>query len=215
MPKPVSAAPIHPCPPNFTEPLPRARYIASNTRRYAAGWEPIHETQSRSFDKPVGQYDVQSRLDVIPGYSQLNDKFKELQTQVHSTSTSSSPSIIFLGTSSASPSRYRNVTGFVVKVSTGYIAFDLGESSMGQILRAFGAEETDEVLRQTRLVFLSHIHADHHAGTASFFIARARAFQKIAQPPTPLLLIAPTHYKRFLKGLSILHKQPLDHSALL
>ncbi|KAF2202476.1 hypothetical protein GQ43DRAFT_462339 [Delitschia confertaspora ATCC 74209] len=76
--------------------------------------------------------------------------------------------IITLGTGSALPSRYRNVSATLVQVpGIGNYLFDAGENTLGQLQRVFTPKEFVEVLRNLRMIWISHLHADHHLGTAS------------------------------------------------
>ena len=76
--------------------------------------------------------------------------------------------VITLGTGSALPSKYRNVSATLVRVpGWGSFLLDCGENTIGQLKRVFSAEELKEVLQDLRLIFISHMHADHHLGTAS------------------------------------------------
>jgi ribonuclease Z len=73
-----------------------------------------------------------------------------------------------LGTGSALPSKYRNVSATLVRVpGIGNYLFDCGENTLGQLSRVFPAEELAEILKNLRLIWISHLHADHHLGTAS------------------------------------------------
>jgi len=76
--------------------------------------------------------------------------------------------VIPLGTGSAMPSKYRNVSATLVRVpGVGSYLFDCGENTLGSIERLFGKEGLGEVLKDLRVIWLSHLHADHHLGTAS------------------------------------------------
>ncbi|EOO04106.1 putative ribonuclease z protein [Phaeoacremonium minimum UCRPA7] len=76
--------------------------------------------------------------------------------------------IIPLGTGSALPSKYRNVSATLVRVpGYGNYLFDCGENTLGQIHRFYGFEAADEMLRDLKAIWISHLHADHHLGTAS------------------------------------------------
>ena len=80
--------------------------------------------------------------------------------------------IIPLGTGSALPSKYRNVSATLVRVpGVGNYLFDCGENTLGQMKRALGPEFRD-VLRDLKVLWVSHLHADHHLGTASVLRAR-------------------------------------------
>jgi ribonuclease Z len=76
--------------------------------------------------------------------------------------------ITTLGTGSALPSKYRNVSATLVRVpGVGNYLFDAGENTMGQLQRVFSPEELTQILKELRVIWISHLHADHHLGTAS------------------------------------------------
>jgi ribonuclease Z len=80
--------------------------------------------------------------------------------------------IITLGTGSSIPSKYRNVSATLLKVpGYGYYLLDCGENTLGQLKRAFRPDELREVLQNLRMIWISHLHADHHLGTASLIKA--------------------------------------------
>ena len=91
--------------------------------------------------------------------------------------------VIPLGTGSALPSKYRNVSATLVRVpGVGSYLFDSGENTLGSMRRLFGYQKTDEVLRDLRAIWISHLHADHHLGTAS--VVRAWRDATAADPAT-------------------------------
>ncbi|KAF9728380.1 metallo-beta-lactamase superfamily protein [Paraphaeosphaeria minitans] len=76
--------------------------------------------------------------------------------------------VITLGTGSACPSKYRNVSATLVRVpGVGNYLLDAGEGTVGQLQRVFGTDELVDVLRNLRMIWISHLHADHHLGTVS------------------------------------------------
>lgn len=76
--------------------------------------------------------------------------------------------IICLGTGSALPSKYRNVSATLLRVpGYGSYLLDCGENTIGQLRRIFPPQELAEILRDLKLIWISHLHADHHLGTAS------------------------------------------------
>ncbi|KZT20914.1 hypothetical protein NEOLEDRAFT_1172230 [Neolentinus lepideus HHB14362 ss-1] len=94
-----------------------------------------------------------------------------------------------LGTSSAAPTKVRNVSGTLLQIPNyGSILLDTGEGTYGQLARAFGlgSEGVDKVLRELRCVFVSHVHADHHVGLARVLAERA----KLCPRPEPLYIVA-------------------------
>lgn len=80
--------------------------------------------------------------------------------------------IITLGTGSAIPSKYRNVSATLVRVpGYGSYLFDCGENTLGQLRRMYGFEKANEILCDLKVIWISHLHADHHLGTASVIAA--------------------------------------------
>lgn len=114
-----------------------------------------------------------------------------------------------LGTGSAIPSKYRNVSSTLIRVpGIGSYLLDCGENTLGQLRRAYGYEETKKILAELRCVFISHMHADHHLGTMSVI----DAWQKAA-PSTSTLAISCTNYmRRFIEEYS--QVQPVDFSRV-
>ncbi|THY78721.1 hypothetical protein D6C87_00174 [Aureobasidium pullulans] len=76
--------------------------------------------------------------------------------------------ITTLGTGSALPSKYRNVSATLVRVpGWGSMLLDAGENTLGQLRRVYAPEVLDEIMRELRVIWISHMHADHHLGTVS------------------------------------------------
>lgn len=106
--------------------------------------------------------------------------------------------IIPLGTGSAVPSKYRNVSSTVIRVPQyGNYVLDCGENTLGQLRRAFPAEEVTKILQETRCLFISHMHADHHLGTARFIRAWNDATSKLDFQPK-LGIVGPPSLQSFL-----------------
>lgn len=73
-----------------------------------------------------------------------------------------------LGTGSALPSKYRNVSATLVGVPDwGNILLDCGENTLGQLRRVFTAPELKQVLQDLKIIVISHMHADHQLGTTA------------------------------------------------
>ncbi|TYJ56176.1 hypothetical protein B9479_003162 [Cryptococcus floricola] len=104
--------------------------------------------------------------------------------------------ITTLGTGSAIPSKYRNVSSTLLTIpppSTApdspaqSILLDAGEGTLGQLRRRFGKEgELKGVLKELKAVFVSHMHADHHLGVNAILEERFRM-----GITTPIYVIAP------------------------
>ncbi|KAM0128975.1 hypothetical protein ACHAO1_008753 [Botrytis cinerea] len=75
--------------------------------------------------------------------------------------------VITLGTGSALPSKYRNVSATLLRIPEyGNYLFDAGENTLGQLKRVFG-KDLPGVLSNLKAIWISHLHADHHLGTTS------------------------------------------------
>ena len=76
--------------------------------------------------------------------------------------------IICLGTGSAMASQHRNVSATLLRVpGCGSYLMDCGENTLGQLKRMYTAPQLAEVLRDLKLIWISHLHADHHLGLTS------------------------------------------------
>ena len=76
--------------------------------------------------------------------------------------------VICLGTGSASPSRYRNVSATLLRVpGCGSYLMDCGENTLGQLKRMYTAPQLAELFHDLKLIWISHLHADHHLGLTS------------------------------------------------
>lgn len=97
-----------------------------------------------------------------------------------------SPELTFLGTGSAIPSKYRNVTGQFFHPGyeseaglqhmhhpVGGVMLDAGEGTYGQLCLRYGGlsrpahEIVAGLVADLKAVWISHIHADHHLGLLS------------------------------------------------
>lgn len=120
---------------------------AKTIERIPRSVEQRMETTRRRVAKPAFQKQLQEFRRNLPG---------------------SDAEIITLGTGSSVPSKYRNVSSTLVHVpGYGYYLLDCGENTIGQLKRVFGPEQLREVLRNLRMIWISHLHADHHLGTVS------------------------------------------------
>ncbi|KAK4685904.1 ribonuclease Z, partial [Tremellales sp. Uapishka_1] len=73
-----------------------------------------------------------------------------------------------LGTGSALPSKYRNVSSTHLDIpGLGGVLLDAGEGTLGQLRRRYGPEGLLKLYADLKLVFISHMHADHHLGLSA------------------------------------------------
>ncbi|KAL2886443.1 metallo-beta-lactamase superfamily protein [Ceratocystis lukuohia] len=106
--------------------------------------------------------------------------------------------IITLGTGSAVPSKYRNVSATLIRVpGVGSYLLDCGENTLGQIRRLYGKAEARKIIADLKFLFISHLHADHHLGTITVVEEWIDATQHLT--PAPKLTIGCTRFmKTFL-----------------
>lgn len=132
--------------------------------------EPRMELQT---DDVVGLIDSASIVDEIPQrVLQLASKAAADIASAPIMDNQSLPSldaeIICLGTGSAQPSNHRNVSSTLLRVpGSGSYLFDCGENTLGQLKRIYSPSELAAVLQDLKLIWISHLHADHHLGTTS------------------------------------------------
>lgn len=113
--------------------------------------------------------------------------------------------VLPLGTGSALPSKYRNVSSTLIQIpGWGNILLDAGESTWGQLVRYFGTDDTSspnvwDVLRNLKCVFISHIHADHHLGL-SMILTKRRSLNPL--PTEPLYIVTIRGVNMYLRELS-------------
>ncbi|XP_033515467.1 tRNAse Z TRZ4, mitochondrial isoform X2 [Nicotiana tomentosiformis] len=111
--------------------------------------------------------------------------------------------IVLLGTGSSQPSKYRNVSSIFINLfSKGGILLDCGEGTLGQLKRRFGVEGADEAVKGLRCIWISHIHADHHAGLARILTLRRDLLNET--PHEPLIVVGPQQLEIFLDRYQML-----------
>jgi ribonuclease Z len=100
--------------------------------------------------------------------------------------------IIALGTGSSLPSKYRNVSGTLVRVPGHYsYLLDCGENTIGQLQRMYSKEELIQVLKELRMIWISHGHADHHLGTINVIKAW---YQHVHANKAPKVAVLDHHF---------------------
>lgn len=106
--------------------------------------------------------------------------------------------VVPLGTGSAIPGRYRNVSATLFGTKTGSILFDCGEGTLGQLDRLYGSQLGDQ-LRAIKLLFISHMHGDHQLGSFSLLDAWCKANEK---NESKLFIVAPLPFQTWLREFS-------------
>lgn len=128
--------------------------------------------------------------------------------------------IITLGTGSALPSKYRNVVSTLLKVPyTGpegdvknrIILLDAGENTLGTLRRNFSSLAVKSIFKDLGLIYLSHLHADHHLGIISILNEWYKHNKDCAE--SVLYIVTPWQYNKFVNEWLTL-EEPLLLSKL-
>ncbi|KAK9709421.1 hypothetical protein K7432_009066 [Basidiobolus ranarum] len=115
-----------------------------------------------------------------------------------------------LGTGSAIPSKYRNVSSTAVTIpDVGSVLLDAGEGTYGQLYRHLVitnshnktiGQSLNEFLRSLKFIFVSHLHADHHLGVIRV-LDKWNELQEGTQDQ-PLYIVAPLRFQTWLQEYS-------------
>jgi ribonuclease Z len=79
----------------------------------------------------------------------------------------------------------RTVSSQLVQIPDwGNLLLDTGEGTWGQMARYFGTDPAQpsnvwEALRELKCIFISHAHADHHAGLAKILAMRKQVLRYV------------------------------------
>ena len=141
--------------------------------------EVVPVLNSESFSMPL-EAAVQGMLPNISSYCTTTSAFVSGMDLYE-------PEIVTLGTGSAAPSKYRNVSAVLLRMPNGLgnYLFDCGEGTLGQLKRVFNAEQLDEILFNLRAIWISHLHADHHLGTVSVLREVYKTAKRLSDPAKP------------------------------
>lgn len=144
---------------------------------------------------PVNSSELEWAKDILakesPEYALACDAARQaVQADPRSSQPASSPghdiTVTTLGTGSAIPSKYRNVSATHLDIpGLGGILLDCGEGSLGQLRRRFGPEGSRRILEELRMIYISHMHADHHLGLQAILrekvkVSRCAKFKRSA-----------------------------------
>lgn len=125
---------------------------------------PPLEAGGSFFEVPKSVKSLADAADLAISQPNTQNKLKELIDKLPSPEAE----VITLGTGSSMPSKARNVSATLLRVpGQGSYLLDCGEGTLGQLRRLFGPEKLKEVFKDLKMIWISHLHADHHLGTAS------------------------------------------------
>lgn len=162
----------------------------------------FHIRPPRRFDRNLEPYSnpekVAEETMETPELAELINSFKkEAKKLVVSRSqvqrAEEYPKIITFGTGSCIPNKTRNVSANLVHISENNCALlDCGEGTLGQLVRFFGRDGADHVLKNLRMIYISHLHADHHLGLIDILNRRRKVTNE------KVLLLAPSQISAWL-----------------
>ena len=79
--------------------------------------------------------------------------------------------ITFLGTTSMKPCKFRNVSSILLEINDlnnmlikNYVLLDCGEGTFQQIFEYYGKTHTNYILKNIKLIAITHKHGDHNLG---------------------------------------------------
>jgi ribonuclease Z len=130
-----------------------------------------------------------------------------------SNNTSMMGQLIFAGTASAIPCKYRNVTGMCLTDTFGRnMLLDIGEGTIGQLLRVHHHHHDSSkqsLLSSITAVWISHPHADHHLGILRLLEERQQQRQTMTMlngrySNDPVIIIAPPPIFDFLREYAVI-----------
>jgi ribonuclease Z len=108
-----------------------------------------------------------------------------------------------LGTGSALPGRYRNVSATLITIPGNCSIFlDCGEGTVGQMKRAFGIAEYEKRLLDVKVLYISHLHADHHLGSINMLKKQTQLLKASGQANRATYIVAPKRFWTWLQDYS-------------
>ena len=112
---------------------------------------------------------------------------------------------VFLGTSSAIPQKYRNVSGILLRFKdtttrSKNMLLDTGEGTFGQIVRLCGGvDAARREIANLECIWISHLHADHHLGLVRLL--------NHFEGKNPVLVIGPAALQNWLDVVAQVHPE--------
>ncbi|XP_073831185.1 ribonuclease Z [Musca autumnalis] len=139
---------------------------------------------------------------ILPDFPNMLEKLKiDLKNATSTSPTPSSkyPVITFLGTGSCIPNKTRNVSSILLQShDNGYVLLDCGEGTLGQIQRMFGMTRAKDVIRNLKIIYVSHLHADHHIGLIGLLSERMKLAAEMKEDLKKVLVMAPRQIEPWL-----------------
>lgn len=153
-------------------------------------------------EDPIVNNLLTSQTEIPESSAETLAKFRELEEKMPL--DCEFPKVTFFGTSSAVPSKYRNVTGYLVEGSEkSALLVDVGEGTYGQMRAVFGEEGCRCLLVNLHCVLVTHAHQDHMNGLYTIVTRRKEAFEALGVSYRPLVLVCNRNVLKPLKTYSI------------
>ncbi|KAE8745397.1 hypothetical protein FOCC_FOCC007945 [Frankliniella occidentalis] len=146
-----------------------ASYVPDkNSERWLQEWKNIPKEVQILESWPGTTINLRSLLPVrsFQPFMVSEDPIKSRKLfNICSKTSPKNPKITFLGTGSQGNSAYRNSSGILLEMSSDCsIMLDCGDGMMHQLSCLNGTSQREKVLSSLKCIFVSHTHADHHAG---------------------------------------------------
>ncbi|SSD61196.1 related to Ribonuclease Z [Saccharomycodes ludwigii] len=143
------------------------------------------------------------KADFAPNFEK-NIENEILKPHFNTKETEGQVEVVTFGTGSSLPSKYRNVISTLVKIPYSLngkyhnrnIILDAGENTLGFIHRHFSSAKVGELFKDLKMIYLSHLHADHHLGIIS--ILQEWYKHNKDDKNAILYLISPWQYNKFV-----------------
>lgn len=104
------------------------------------------------------------------------------------------------------------VSSNYVRIPDGSVLLDVGEGSLGQLHRLF-AENMNDELQQLGMIFVSHLHADHHLGGFSIIREWNNATKNMMAKK--LYVVAPRPYLKWMQEYAAIEDYGFDRCVFL
>ncbi|KAF2077697.1 hypothetical protein CYY_001013 [Polysphondylium violaceum] len=158
-------------------------------------------------------FDQKEKQDIVVPNVQFAKEQKEMIEQL----TDREMEVVFLGTVCSQTSSHRNESCIYINMfDKGGMLFDVGGGSYSQFYRKYGKEGSERALASLKLIYLSHMHSDHHQGLSKIIQARHKALDNlcIPQDQRAMAVLCPLpgqHYIRDMERSLSLYEQPWNY----
>ncbi|KAL4441684.1 hypothetical protein ABPG74_008681 [Tetrahymena malaccensis] len=151
-----------------------------NSKQAELAYFPIQQQKNTKKYILTDQFQSEAEKLKISLLDEIQQKeYKLFENELKEKTKNYDPHIYFLGTSCMTPTIFRNNSSILIyeqSLKQG-IMLDCGEGTFYQLLNQFGEVECQEVLRNLKLIVLTHAHSDHYLGFQSIVYQRHKAFQ--------------------------------------